>query len=86
MKCHYYQNPDVKECFPPEMEGDAWFVVGKLVPGESDRKIIQEGSLVPLCLNHFDQFALDFLESMRLSMQVELDLMDIEALDQLPGE
>ena len=75
MKCNYY-DPDSLDCWPEEMEGEAWFVIGKLNEGDID-----PGSFRPLCHKHIEQYALDFWEAMQLSLVVEDQLLDL-GLDQ----
>lgn len=71
MKCMYYNQAD-PDCWPEEMEGEAWFLIAKL-HGEE----VEPGSSRPLCHRHIEKFALEFLEAMHLSMVVEDQLLDL---------
>ena len=60
------------------MEGDAWFVIARL----GDEGDIENGAARPLCHEWIETYALRFLEAMRLSLNVELD---IETILDKPG-
>ena len=78
MKCMHCQGGE-GDCRPEELDGDAWSVIAKL----GDDGGIEIESARPLWHKHIETYALRFLEAMRLSMNVELDIEKV--LDESSG-
>ena len=73
MKRTYYQKPGVNDCFPLA-DGEALFTVEKISADDSGQKEMAVGSRVPVCLLHLALFSMDFLESMRVAVQLDVQL------------
>ncbi len=74
LMCMYYQRSE-------EMNGDAGMAVALLASYGSRQ--VREGSVRPVCTVYVSTLARDFTKNMERTMQVELDLWDIEAFDSL---
>ena len=71
MKCLYH-NGRHGECRPGQLDGKAVFVIGPIV-GDA----VADDSLTPVCPAHINTFAVDFLDRLASSLQLESDLNDI---------
>ena len=83
MKCGYYQVEGHGPCFPQALEGDATFVVARLVEKGGNTRI--EKDYLPFCLAHLQAFTMVMLEGTCQALGIELTISDVGVYDDSAG-